>query len=280
MKKELEKIVELNEFDMIEINESSAKIVKRILYVSVVVMLLFMALFLATLICNRSHSSLAIANRDSYLIIILFLFLFSAGFTAIIYFVFKNNESLIKLKVLATIYRIYDIFVFGAKVITIMMFCFLYVCAPAKISGDSMEGSYQNNDTVLVWNLFYKPKLNDVVIIDTSDSPVLKNSDYIIKRIVATANDKVEYRSNSLYVNDLFVESLTSEEYYMLLTCLDTKTTYVTVPSNFVIVLGDNRDNSTDSRQIGLIDIDNIIGKSIFRILPFSNIGFPSKEVL
>ena len=47
----------------------------------------------------------------------------------------------------------------------------------------------------------------------------------------------------------------------------------LTVPEGYVFAMGDNRNNSLDSRSIGLIPVENIIGKAIFRILPLNNFG-------
>lgn len=280
MSEDLKKIESIKDGDKEEISKITENLLKRLYFISVVAALVSLLLFFSTLIFSHSHSSLAIATRDTYLKIIFILFFVFLLSISLLYQMFSGNKSLKKLKFLKIIYKVYDIFVFSSKLISITMFCLLYVCAPAKVSGASMEGSYFDDDTILVWNLFYRAKLDDVVVIDTRDSIVLTNTDFVIKRIVATENDKVAYRNNALYVNDILIEYMTGTEYYNLLRDFATDTHYTTIPNGYCIVLGDNRDNSTDSRHIGLIHNDDIIGKSIFRILPFSNIGFPSKEVM
>ena len=50
------------------------------------------------------------------------------------------------------------------------------------------------------------------------------------------------------------------------------------IPSGFSIVLGDNQGNSTDSREIGLIANEDILGKFIIRIYPIEKMGVPEKN--
>ena len=101
----------------------------------------------------------------------------------------------------------------------------------------------------------------DVIAFEYADTK------YLIKRVIGLPGDKVEYKNNTLYVNDELVE----EEF------LDGHQTenfslvsmgYETIPEGKYLVLGDNRENSLDSRSFGLIDEEDILGKVSIKIWP------------
>ncbi|MBO5711583.1 MAG: signal peptidase I, partial [Acholeplasmatales bacterium] len=103
---------------------------------------------------------------------------------------------------------------------------------------------------------------------------------FYIKRVVAADKDKVRYHklTGKLYVNDLYVEDITYEEYLNITNSIDYD--YgpgifyeFIVPDNQLLVFGDNRTVSRDSRLIGLIDKGDVLGKAFFRIFPFDDFG-------
>ncbi len=102
---------------------------------------------------------------------------------------------------------------------------------------------------------------------------------FYIKRVVAKENDKVSFSDGVLYINDEKEErqrvNLLGYN-NMLASALSHNATagtdYFIVPSSMLVVLGDNRFNSTDSRRIGLIDEKEVYGKVLARVYPFGNI--------
>lgn len=156
-----------------------------------------------------------------------------------------------------------------------LMFLVAYIATPCSVSGDSMNNTYMDKDKLICSNLFYTPKRNDVVVFDAYR--YTNENDFYIKRVVAVEGDTISYHEATLelFVNDelaavdvsinqlgAMLESIGITEYR----------TSFTVPQNRLIVLGDNRSVSYDSRYFGLIDEQDIFGKVLLRIYPFKRV--------
>lgn len=161
-------------------------------------------------------------------------------------------------------------FVVFAAIFTII---YLFVAQPHKVSGNSMVPAFQNNDYILTDKLSYRfspPKKGDVIVLK---NPRNESQDFI-KRIIATPGETVQIKEGLVYVND----NLLVEPY--LQSGLETKPGSFlgegerpTVGQNQYIVLGDNRDHSSDSRQWGPVTRQEIIGKVVFRYFPPQSLG-------
>lgn len=111
--------------------------------------------------------------------------------------------------------------------------------------------------------------------INRFDIVVLKyDGDLIIKRVIGLPGDKVEVTNNKLYINDKLYE----EKY--LATGTDTPNFSINdinktekIPKGYYLVLGDNREESKDSRSFGLVKKGDIKGKARITIFPFSRFG-------
>lgn len=141
----------------------------------------------------------------------------------------------------------------------------LYVLAFTQVLGPSMEPVLKDKDVVVVIKFFNKVKHNDVVVFE------YKNTKNLIKRVVGLPNDVVKIKDGLLYVNDQVV----NEEYVLSENNTKIKNKdFGIIPENKYLVLGDNRDDSLDSRSFGLIDKKDINGKVIFKMWPLNRIGF------
>ena len=139
-----------------------------------------------------------------------------------------------------------------------------FIVTPIKVNGSSMMNTLHNNDIMILDKISYRFKS-----IERFDIVVIKrNGEYLIKRIIGLPGEVVEYKDNKLYINEELIE----EEFSHLETkdyLLEGK-----IPEGYYFVVGDNRPDSLDSRRIGLIKEDEILGKTSLVIFPFTRFGF------
>ena len=170
-----------------------------------------------------------------------------------------------KEKILGTIFDIAE--VFTAAIIAIMII-FTFMFRFVGVIGPSMIPTLQENDWLAVSAYSPHPKQGDVVIITQPNA----FHEPIVKRVIATGGQKVDidFNAGTVYVDDVALE----EPYVNAPTYRRGTVNFpVTVPKGHLFVLGDNRNRSTDSRYdtIGFVDENYVLGKVLFRILPFGN---------
>ena len=166
----------------------------------------------------------------------------------------------------AELYDWVEAVVFSVGVI-VLIFTFLFRIVGVK--GESMMNTLQDGNRVIISDINYRPKTDDIVVLSTKAV-----SDPIIKRVIATGGQTVniDYSTNTVYVDGKPIsEPFIKEPMYQ---SGDVKLP-TTVPKGHVFVMGDNRNDSFDSRfsQIGMIDDRYILGHAVFRLYPFSEIG-------
>ncbi len=155
-------------------------------------------------------------------------------------------------------------------VIIIILFLMIYVVSVTQVVGNSMNSTLENGDVLILNKFKYRftdIKRGDIISLEYADTK------YLIKRVIGLPGDKVSIRDNTLYINgELYVENYLDEglEYDDFdLSSLG----YDTIPEDMYLVLGDNREDSLDSREIGLISKDEVIGKVSFRIWPLNKLA-------
>ncbi len=146
-------------------------------------------------------------------------------------------------------------------VIIVFTFCIRTV----SVSGTSMVPTLQNKDTLLMSRIYSKIENGDIVVL----TKPIGGDEPLIKRVIATEGQVVDIDFEKGYV---FVDGVILDEPYIFeptTTSWDVNFPQV-VPENCVFVLGDNRNNSKDSRwaSVGMIDERYIAGKVIYRITP------------
>lgn len=187
-------------------------------------------------------------------------------------------------KLITTVYDWIDSVVTS---IIIVVLLFTFVLRVVGIVGDSMNDTLINNDRVVIYNLFYEPQKGDIIVISRNVSNDKANetvgNEPIIKRVIATEGQTVDITYDDEGIGHVFVDGVQTGESYIKepmrqIGLVNPVSFPQTVPEGHVFVLGDNRNESLDSRSAdigdyGMIDERYVLGKAIFRIFPFNSIG-------
>ncbi|MBQ8289047.1 MAG: cofactor-independent phosphoglycerate mutase [Clostridia bacterium] len=149
------------------------------------------------------------------------------------------------------------------------------------VASESLYTSSDNYDVLLISGLFYTPDNGDIVIIQDPNNP----SEPLVKRIIATGGQriKIDYENWKIWINGVLLEEdyvnyipgtpMTSVQNNILTDPDDNGIWEGTVPAGKIFVLGDNRNNSKDSRALGYIDTRYIVGRVIIRLSPLDRFG-------
>ena len=154
-----------------------------------------------------------------------------------------------------------------------LVFCvlvFVFCVRVIGVIGDSMIPTLHEDDKIVVSNLFFTPKTGDVVVFRKQS---FKNEP-LVKRVIATEGQVVDidFINGIVYVDGIALK----EDYINEITRAHIH--FVgpqTVPKGMIFVMGDNRNNSTDSRddRIGFVDKRYVIGKVWLILMPFKDFG-------
>ena len=135
------------------------------------------------------------------------------------------------------------------------------IVAPIRVNGRSMNNTLKDGDIMILDIIGYRTsnlKRFDIVVVDNG-------KDYLIKRVIALPGEEVEYIDNKLYINGKQIKDNFGKG--------KTKDFKTKVSKNSYFVLGDNREDSLDSRYYGAFNKKKIIGKTSFTIFPFNRFG-------
>lgn len=154
-----------------------------------------------------------------------------------------------------------------AVIIIVVVLIRTFIVTPVIVVGDSMVPTLKDGQVLLLNKIGYHfsdIKRNDIVVINIGKSE-------IIKRVIGLPGETVEYRNNTLYINGHEVNTeeynFDTEDFTLKSICNCDK-----IPKDKYLVLGDNRQVSSDSRIIGLIDIKDIEGKTTISLWPIKKI--------
>lgn len=155
-----------------------------------------------------------------------------------------------------------------AIVVALIINQFLF--AIVQVEGDSMLPTLVNKQRLIVTKFLYKPEQHDIVIVKSEAL-----GKHIVKRVIAVPGQKIDINAAT---GDVYVDGVALNEPYIKEKInpmrVGTKYDYpIVVPEDTVFVMGDNRNNSQDSRSIGVVKFDEIVGKASFRILPLDKFG-------
>ncbi len=156
--------------------------------------------------------------------------------------------------------------VMGAIIIIFVLFTFLF--RAVGVDGSSMVPTLRDGDWLAISGINFEPHRGDIVVV-TQPNDI---HEPLIKRIIAVGGETVDI---NFVTHEVKINGVTIDEPYI---AEATKRSFdvefpLAIPEGFVFVMGDNRNNSKDSRAsgVGLIDKRYILGKTRFRIFPFGN---------
>ena len=151
-------------------------------------------------------------------------------------------------------------------VLALVMFAIInFTTARIRVDGPSMEPTFAHNNYVIVNRMSYvfgEIDRGDVIVFHFPRNP---EEDYI-KRVIALAGDTIMVQAGVVYVNGAAIE----EPYIKNKNRRDEAE--IRVPDGNVYVMGDNRNNSSDSRSWGPLPVESILGKAVFIYWPFIDI--------
>lgn len=197
----------------------------------------------------------------------------------------RNDKDKVGERRVDGLFDFIELFVFT---LAIVLFVTSFFVRQSVVDGDSMLGTLHDKETLLISDFLYEPKRGDIVVVDDRSAYHVP----IIKRVIAVGGDtvritkvgvivngelldepyvytdggkyeyRVEYRDIAHAIKEYGTLKYTDGEYYEFV-----------VPEGKIFVMGDHRNASTDSRDIGPVDVDAVLGRVIYRVLPFSVFG-------
>lgn len=168
--------------------------------------------------------------------------------------------------------ELYQTLQFLVCIVLFVIFLFTFVVRITVVDGESMENTLFNGDIVLVRSIGYEPAQGDVVVLTKETF----EPQSIIKRVIATGGQTVDvdYAAGAVCVDGVPLDEPYIKE-AMRVPWWGEGVNHVTVPEGSIFVMGDNRNNSSDSRapEIGIVDGRCVIGHAVAVLFPFSDLG-------
>lgn len=167
----------------------------------------------------------------------------------------------------------FESFVFAMLIVQLV---FIFIFRIVMVDGRSMNNTLSDGDRLIMTHVNYTPERDDVVVVDSDAAGKI-----LIKRVIGIEGDKIkiDYTNNHVYVNDQqisndHIKEIMIDNGYFDRTYMTENGVYeYEVPENCVFVMGDNRNDSKDSRSIGYVPEESIMGKAVFRIFPLNQLG-------
>jgi len=190
----------------------------------------------------------------------------------------KNEDRPAKQTLAESINDVFETVTISLAVVFIL-FCFIFrICV---VDGNSMNETLIDNEKLLVSDLFGSPERGDIVVFHETDY----FKEPLVKRVIATENEWIDIEKLSdgtlavtIYDENMENPVLLDESYatYKEGPGYSSYSRYPRqVPEGCIFVMGDNRNNSSDSRSdaVGMVDERRVLGKVLLRLLPLSKFG-------
>jgi len=165
-----------------------------------------------------------------------------------------------------------EIFIWAAQIAAVIFlayFIIYYALEKTEMPGISMENTLFDGDPIIINKLSYRfsePKRFDVIVFKQTGR---EHSYYNVKRIIALPGETIQIKSGIIYINGEPIDDIVNVEDMKNYGLANEP---LTLEENEYFVLGDNRNNSEDSRfaSVGMIRREEIIGKAFIRLKPFN----------
>lgn len=162
-------------------------------------------------------------------------------------------------------------------IIFISIMIVVFVGQRIQVEGQSMENTLEDGDNLILDKISYRfqtPNRYDIIVFPHTDNGKEK---YYIKRLIGLPGETI-YIDNE---GTIYINGKELKEHYGKERMWDSGIAQepITLGEDEYFVLGDNRNNSSDSRdpEVGIIKKDELVGRALFRIYPFSKAGHIEK---
>lgn len=161
-----------------------------------------------------------------------------------------------------------------AYAVAVMVLLFMFVFRYVTVDGTSMRDTLQHEDKLIISNLFYTPATGDIVVINRTE-----NAKPLIKRVIATGGQtvRIDFENWQVWVDGMLLDedyvTLRSEMPMHSYPFVDKYTNSdgiceFVVDDGCIFAMGDNRNNSLDSRKYGFFEYHEIVGRVVIRLAP------------
>ena len=158
----------------------------------------------------------------------------------------------------------------------------LQIIMPTIVCEHSMENTLHEHDYLFVSKLSYKlfgePKYGDIIVFQSDITNEANGSKkLLIKRVIGVPGDELKITGGVVYLNGEPLDEPYTKDGYT-----NTEMDTITVPEGSLFVMGDNRQNSADSRdflRVGFVDQSTVKGKVFLRLYPFNKFGGVYKDI-
>lgn len=172
-----------------------------------------------------------------------------------------------------------EIAIWAGEILLVIFLAYMviaYGVEKTTVVGGSMEPILSNNDKVLINKLVYRftsPKRFDIIVFKPEGK---EHSYYTIKRVVGLPGEKIQIKNGKVYINGQKLEEKVEVDSIINEGLADE---VVTLDEDEYFVLGDNRNNSEDSRfaNVGNVTKEEIVGKVWIRLHPFEIVNWVTK---
>ncbi len=168
-------------------------------------------------------------------------------------------------------FELFKVLIIGAFAVVAIRY---FIFKPFIVKGASMEPNFHEKEYLIIDEISYRvndPRRGDIVVLSHQGS---NDKDYFLKRVIGLPNERVVITGgrvkiyNSENSNGIYID----ESQYLAPSVLTFGDADVTLTSEQYYVLGDNRSASLDSRRIGPVSKDNIVGRAFLRGWPLDRI--------